>query len=712
MRFLVLDFETYYADDYTLSKTTAEEYVRNPRFEIIGVSFAYLGEKPQWYSGDLTYIKSILHQIPWHDTFVIGHNLSMFDSLILTEVCGVRPAAYGCTLQLARCMHGSKTPDGKSISNSLGALAKMYQREIEALLGRSLYKGNEVIMAKNKRRADFSPAELAAYGRYCDDDVELCGALWQVLSPKFPKSELFIAHLVTKMWAEPRLALDTSLLAAMKIELAERKATLLTRVADMMGVGATMSTDERMLHTQKLLRSDAKFAELLRQYDVEIPTKLSPKRRDADGKAMRVYAFSKTDEGMQMLLEYDEAEDDGVNDAVQALAAARLGSKSTIAESRVARFLGIGLRGALPVPLEYGKTLTGRLSGGGKLNCQNLSQSKSVTKRTPPGSLIVTPGGWSKLSKRAPDMSQILDAHGRVWSTDDCRVAGLRDTIMAPPGYRLVVCDSSTIELRVAHALCGEHDTVAALRRGEDLYCRFSSVFYERPITKADKKERQHGKVAMLQLQYQAGAESFRKAARIMAGVRLNEIEAQATVDIYRATYTKIKSMWQRGQRAIPRCASGGGFYLDDNEWVFVEHNALRLPNGMRLQYHNLRQEELIGFDGTPELTWIYDDKEKRSLKKTYGGVFGVQGPTQALARNIVMEQQSIIEKRIGSYERKGEGVVLSVHDEVVALVREDRAEETLAMMLDTMRTPTGNWCRDLPLNAEGGIGIRYADCK
>lgn len=713
MRVLIADIESYYCSKsgYTLSKLTSEEYIRDPRFQLIGLSIGYQGQPKTWYTGSLEYLRGVVRDLPWHDILIVGHNHSGFDALIWSEVLGVRPKAHGCTLQLARALHGSKDAEGKNISNSLSSVAKRYQREIERILGRPLFKGDEVIRADGKRLEDFTPAELARYGQYCIDDTDLADAVWQVLAPQFPQSELFIAHLVTKMWAEPRLVLDTELLAAMKVELAERKADLLNRVADLMGVGSTMAPEERLYHTQKLLRSDAKFAELLTQFEVEIPTKLSPKRRDAEGKAMRVYAFSKTDEGMTHLLEYDEGEDDATNEAVQALAAARLGSKSTIAESRVDRLLGISQRGALPVPLEYGKTLTHRLSGGGKINLQNLNQLKPIIKRTPNGALIMTPGGWSRLAKRAPDMSQVLDAHGRVWSTGDCHVVGLRDVIMAPPGYRLVVADLSNIELRMAHYLCGEHDTIALLREGADLYCNFSSRFYGRTITKTDKKERQHGKVAMLQLQYQAGAESFRKAARIMAGVRLNEVEAQSTVDVYRATYTGIKEMWYRGQRAIPKCAAGGGFWLDDRGLVYVEHNALRLPNGMRLQYHNLRQQELVGFDGLPELVWGYDDKETRGFKKTYGGVFGVQGPTQALSRNVVMEQTAVLEKKFGRYEARGEGVVHSVHDEALLLVKEDRADDCLKFTLDVMHQ-SPSWAPDLPLAAEGSHGVRYSACK
>jgi hypothetical protein len=141
-----------------------------------------------------------------------------------------------------------------------------------------------------------------------------------------------------------------------------------------------------------------------------------------------------------------------------------------------------------------------------------------------------------------------------------------------------------------------------------------------------------------------------------------------------------------------------------------VEHNAVRLPNGIRMQYHNLRQELLMNYDGLEELTWVYDDKEDRKMKKIYGGKF-VQNCTQALARIIVFEQKARIERRIGSYERHGEGVVLSTHDEVGALVREDRAEETLALMLEEM-SQSPKWWPYIPVKAEGAIGQRYSEAK
>ena len=38
MRFVVLDFETYFADDFTLSKMSTEAYIRDPRFVAHGAA--------------------------------------------------------------------------------------------------------------------------------------------------------------------------------------------------------------------------------------------------------------------------------------------------------------------------------------------------------------------------------------------------------------------------------------------------------------------------------------------------------------------------------------------------------------------------------------------------------------------------------------------------------------------------------------------------
>ena len=52
MNILTIDFETYYSADLGFAKQTTEEYVRDPRFEVIGVAVQINDGEPVWCSGD------------------------------------------------------------------------------------------------------------------------------------------------------------------------------------------------------------------------------------------------------------------------------------------------------------------------------------------------------------------------------------------------------------------------------------------------------------------------------------------------------------------------------------------------------------------------------------------------------------------------------------------------------------------------------------
>jgi DNA polymerase len=48
---ITLDFETFYDKDFSLSKLTTEEYVRDPRFEVIGVAVKVNDGDTVWCAG-------------------------------------------------------------------------------------------------------------------------------------------------------------------------------------------------------------------------------------------------------------------------------------------------------------------------------------------------------------------------------------------------------------------------------------------------------------------------------------------------------------------------------------------------------------------------------------------------------------------------------------------------------------------------------------
>ena len=350
MDIITLDFETYYAQDYTLSKGTTEEYIRSPRFEVIGVAVKVNDGPTEWFSGTHEETRAFLSRYDWANSFALAHN-TMFDGAIMSWRFGIKPKVWLDTLCMARALHGVE------VGGSLKAVAERYG------VGE---KGNEVVNAKNKRLADFTREELSRYASYCVNDVDLTRDVFKIMVEKFPKQELKLIDLTLRMFIDPVLDLDTGLLETHLDKIKDWKDELLDKSGT----------------TKEDLMSNPKFAELLKGLDVDPPMKISP----TTGK--ETYAFAKTDEGFKAL-----AEDEDVR--VQALVAARLGNKSTLEETRTQRFIDISKRGLLPVPIRYYAAHTGRWGGDDKINLQNLPSrgpNAKALKRSiiaPEGQMIV-----------------------------------------------------------------------------------------------------------------------------------------------------------------------------------------------------------------------------------------------------------------------------------------------------------------------------------
>ena len=85
MSLLTIDFETYYSKEFSLSKLTTEEYVRNKRFEVIGVAVKatesnYYHQATAlddthtalWFSGSKKQTAKFLAQFDWSNSTVVA----------------------------------------------------------------------------------------------------------------------------------------------------------------------------------------------------------------------------------------------------------------------------------------------------------------------------------------------------------------------------------------------------------------------------------------------------------------------------------------------------------------------------------------------------------------------------------------------------------------------------------------------------------------
>jgi DNA polymerase len=377
MDIVTIDFETYYDRDFSLTKMTTEQYVRSPLFEIIGVGIKVNDYPTDWYSGDNP--GKFLKSLDYRNRAILCHNTA-FDGAILSWHFGIKPRLWLDTLSMARPLHNV------TVGGSLAKLVTYYG------LGK---KGDEVVAALGKHKADFTEADLAQYGQYCINDVNLTKQLFDKMKVGFPSSELLAIDQTLRMYTEPTIELDVPLLEAHLGEVRTRKRMLIQ------DLGLSGVSEEALT---KMLMSNDIFAKYLKNLGIEPPRKVSL----TTGK--ETWAFAKTDKGMTDLLEHPD-------ERVQGVVAARLGVKSTIEETRTDALIGVAGRGRLPIMLNYYGAHTGRFSGGDKLNLQNLPARGNTTIRralkAPAGELVI-----------ACDSSQI-EARTVAW------VAGQEDLLEA-----------------------------------------------------------------------------------------------------------------------------------------------------------------------------------------------------------------------------------------------------------------------------------------
>lgn len=399
---VTIDFETYYDKEFSLSKMSTEDYITDPRFEVILVA-AKVGEgEIVWHSGTHKTTAEWLAQFDIPNSGIICHN-AMFDATILQERFGLRPGFIFDTISMAQAHIRPFSP-----KVSLKACLEYCDFE-------GLRKGEEVHNMLGRTRRSLSPQELRAYASYCCTDVEGTWLLFKHLKPLFPRSEFIVMDQTHRMYLDPVLELDAKLLAEIKAEEIAKKEQLIASLS--------------RFCTKDELMSNDKFAEVLRRAGVEeVPMKISL----TTGKP--TYAFAKGDPEFKRMQE--EYEDD---DLVTALIDARLGVKSTIKETRSGRLLDIALRHRLlRVPLNYYAAHTGRYGGTQKINMQNPPRINKKLGRRQMRYAMRAPKGHVVL---AADLAQI-EARIVAWLAGcEVLVTGFRNnedvySVFATHAYR------------------------------------------------------------------------------------------------------------------------------------------------------------------------------------------------------------------------------------------------------------------------------------
>ena len=648
-RILTIDFETRWdKKDYTLSKMTTEEYIRDDRFIAFGACVhEYGSDDPiEWYSG--SELPELFSNINWERTAVLAHN-AQFDIAILEWVYSCRPAFIFDSLSMGRALRGVE------VGNSLAKLASDFGLPP---------KGNAVHSTDGL--VELSPEVEKELAEYCKHDVFLCEKIFTKLAHRYPASELRLIDMTLKMFTRPTLVLDPLMLSN--------------------AIDEERNSREKLLQTlgveEAELASNPKFAEQLQKLGVVAPTKVSK----TTGK--QTLALAKNDALFQALL-------NGEREDVALLCEARLRVKSTTERTRAQRFLDISQRGSLPVPLSYYGAKSGRWSAakGSAINMQNLKRGSFLRKA------IMAPEGFQLV---VGDLSQI-EPRVLAWLSDYEDMLNIfrsgRDPYAAFGAQMFNIPGLS----KETHPELRQSAKSALLGCGYGLgWASFASqlltgflgappIRYERKFAKALGVNRQFYEKFVEWQENEAKLRDIPHTCSIQELVE-HAIASKRIIDIYRATAYKVVEFWDICAVMLEKCLHDG----EERKYkcLTFRKEEIELPNGMKLLYPDLR----IVKDDKGRSQYVYGP----DATKLYAGKI-TNNVTQALARIVMTDGMLRVSKR---YFIAG-----TVHDELIAVVPDAEVEEAKTWVLEQMCMEP-RYMQGIPLNADVGAHRRYGLAK
>jgi len=498
---------------------------------------------------------------------------------------------------------------------------------------------------------DMSSEMKQALDKYCKWDIELEYELFKKILPIVDPSreELDLARHTLGLYLNPSFKVDIpgayKLMGAMSWE--------------------KQLAAKRSGYTEKQLRSNKGIIDMINKVLPDGQT--CPMKAGKNG---QIPALAKNDQGTRDLLNHPKEEVRNLIEARSAVKSWPLHIKRVQKLINQAECRG----GFLGVPLKYHGGHTGRWSGTHKINLQNLG------------------GG---------------QAHELIRK--------MRGLLYAPEGKKLIIVDSSQIEARVLAWYAGQKNLLSDFAANRDVYSVFATEVFGGRVRKPRKGDpdaikelltirRAFGKQAILGAGYGMGSSTFYERCRqddnlreLIDSGKYDFAFIDRLIKTYRDTYSGITIFWKQLENGfrwsvenpdrVTEFKNGLKFYNDDYGTVHIV-----LPSGRHLRYRHASMKRVKNYK-QPQLRYLHKSKG------LWGGHFA-ENVVQATSRDLlgfwILEQ-----------EKAGIHVVHHAHDETVAMVEGDKADDKLEEVIEIFKRKP-SWAKDLPLNAEGKVSDVY----
>ena len=235
-----------------------------------------------------------------------------------------------------------------------------------------------------------------------------------------------------------------------------------------------------------------------------------------------------------------------------------------------------------------------------------------------------------------------------------------RECFVATPGYQLIICDFSQIELRLGAELIGIPQMIQAFKDGHDLHTVTASLIYKVPLEEVQKNQRQEGKTLNFALLYGMGYRKYKTYAA-QSGKIISLSEAKVAHAAFHSAYPRLRQ-WHRERSAM----------VEDG-WTYV-----RTPLGRR---------RLLS----------YDDAVMTACANTL-----IQGAGADILKLSLA--------KLNSYLGDEAHLVACVHDEIVLEAADDKVEYYREVLERCMKEAAETILKEVPAKADASHGDSWSE--
>jgi len=236
----------------------------------------------------------------------------------------------------------------------------------------------------------------------------------------------------------------------------------------------------------------------------------------------------------------------------------------------------------------------------------------------------------------------------------------IRQSFVAPEGFKILAADYSQIELRIMAHLSGDEGLVEAFSQGKDIHRATASEIFEVPLDDVQTEQRRAAKAVNFGLIY--GMSAFGLAKQL----KVSRTEAAEYVTKYFQRYPGVKH------------------YMEDTREKAKEDGYVETLFGRRLYL--------------PEIN------AKNAMRRQYAERTAINAPMQGTAADIIKVAMISVNDWLRERTSKTT-MIMQVHDELVFEVAEDEIETVESIIVDRMVKAAN---LDVPLIVDTGLGINW----